>query len=1079
MIKILAVDDQYNNLISLEGTVKDVFPDSVLFAALKGREAIELAIAKDPDVILLDTETHDVNAFDVCQWIKQDKRIQDIPVIFLTSLNGNKKSRIKALEAGAEAFLSKPIDQAEFIAQIRAMIKIKTVNRGEKEEKERLARPLAGRTSELELTQKHTLRLEDLKTEVEERKKSETALRESEERFIHLFEKAPLAYQSLDSEGYIIAVNEAWLSLFEYKYDQVIGRCFGDFLGEGYVEAFRRKFSQFKAEGQVHAEFQVSRKSGELRFIAIDGSVGHKKDGSFDKTYCILQDITEKKRSEEEQKKTIEALLKSEEKYRTLVEISQDAIFINYENRIIYLNPAAIKLFGATRPDQVIDKAPLEFFHPDFHELIKARIDGMLFKRLIVPLTEEKIVRLDGKVVDVEVSATPFNYKDGLAIQVVLRDITERKKTEAALKEKNTFIQTVLENLPIGIALNTIDQGQNIYSNKKFEEIYGWPPEDLTDIATFFQKVYPDDVYRNQLMATVMADIQSGDPSRMHWENCHVTHKDGSKHFINAVNIPLWDQNTMVSTVIDMTETKKAEDSLRLSEENYRRVIDNVDEIIYLVTFKNGGSLDGNVNFVSKQAEKILGYTSEEFIQNSQLWLTVIHPDDRERVAEETTLTFKDHKLRPRIYRMKNKLTGEYVWIEDHPKFLFDNQGETIGQYGTARDISERKRVENDLIIAKEKAEESDRLKSAFLANMSHEIRTPMNGIMGFAELLKEPDLMSEEKEEYIDIIRKSGKRMLNIINDIISISKVESGQMQVTITETNINEQIGYICSFFKPEVDQKKIDILYKNPLPAKHAFIKTDKEKVYAILTNLVKNAIKFTWQGYIELGCERKEEYYEFYVKDTGDGIQKDKEEVIFERFRQGTEALSRNYEGAGLGLAISKAYVEMLGGKIWVQSTLGKGSVFYFTLPFNNEKEKSIPTKKSVSPEGEAKNWNSDLKILIVEDEPISAKLLKTNLKSYAREILTAESGTEAIDICKKNPDIDLILMDIQMPEMSGYDTTYEIRKFNKQVIIIAQTAFALSGDEMKAKEAGCNDYIPKPINKDVLINMLKKHFKKL
>lgn len=1077
MIKILAIDDQHNNLISLEGTVKEVFPDSVLFKAFKGRDGIEIAIDRDPDVILLDSETNDVNAFELCQRIKQDKRIQDIPVIFLTSLNGNKKSWIKAIDAGAEAFLSKPIDHAELIAQIRAMIKIKTANRGKKEEKERLTRPIADRTSELELTQKNTLRLlEDLKTEVEERKKTETALRESEERFIHLFERAPLAYQSFDSEGYIIAVNEAWLSFFGYQYDEVIGRWFGDFLGEGYAEAFRRKFCLFKAEGRVHAEFRVRLKSGELRFISIDGSVGHKKDGSFDKTYCILQDITEKTRSEEEQKKTIDALLKSEEKYRTLVEISQDAIFINYENRIIYLNPSAVKLFGATHPDQVINKAPLEFFHPDFHESIKERIHDMLFKGLAVPLSEEKLVRLDGKIVDIEVLATPFKYKDGSAIQVVLRDITERKRTEATLKEKNIFIQTILENLPIGIALNTIDQGQNIYSNKKFEEIYGWPSEDLTDIADFFQKVYPDELYRDELMTRVVADIQSGDPSRMHWENCVLTHQDGSKHFVNAVNIPLWEQNTMVSTVIDITERKRAEDLLRLSEENYRRVIDNVDEIIYSVTFKNGGGLDGKVNFVSKQAEKILGYTPEEFIQDSRLWLTVIHPDDRERVAEETALIFKDHKLRPRIYRMKNKLTGEYVWIEDHPRFLFDEQGKTIGQYGTARDITERRRVENDLIIAKEKAEESDRLKSAFLANMSHEIRTPMNGIMGFAELLKEPNLMSEEKEEYIDIIRKSGKRMLNIINDIISISKVESGQMQVTISETNLNEQIEYICSFFKPEVDQKRIQILYKNPLPSKQAFIKTDREKVYAILTNLVKNAIKFTWQGYIELGCVRKGKYYEFYVKDTGDGIPKDKEEVIFERFRQGTEALSRNYEGAGLGLSISKAYVEMLGGKIWLKSQLGKGSVFYFTLPSNNSFEKEFTGEKSFSTDEGIKNWKKDIKILIVEDDPISAKLLEANLKLYAHEILTAESGIEAIDICRKNPGIDLVLMDIQMPEMNGYDATTEIRKFNKQVIIVAQTAFALSGDDLKAKDAGCNDYIPKPISKESLISMLKKYF---
>jgi len=247
-------------------------------------------------------------------------------------------------------------------------------------------------------------------------------------------------------------------------------------------------------------------------------------------------------------------------------------------------------------------------------------------------------------------------------------------------------------------------------------------------------------------------------------------------------------------------------------------------------------------------------------------------------------------------------------------------------------DITEQKKLTTELIAAKEHAEESDRLKSAFLANISHEIRTPMNGILGFSELLKESDLSGEIQQSYIDIIEKSGERMLVLINDLVDISKIESGQMNVTLFETDVYELMDTIYSFFKPEAEQKKIQLFLNNIQTDKLNLIKTDKNKLYAILNNLVKNAIKFTETGSIEIGYTKNPTECVFFVKDTGVGINQNQNELIFERFRQGSELLSRNYEGVGLGLSISKAYIEMLGGKIWVESELGKGSTFYFTIP---------------------------------------------------------------------------------------------------------------------------------------------------
>ena len=385
-------------------------------------------------------------------------------------------------------------------------------------------------------------------------------------------------------------------------------------------------------------------------------------------------------------------------------------------------------------------------------------------------------------------------------------------------------------------------------------------------------------------------------------------------------------------------------------------------------------------------------------------------------------------------------------------------------------------KIITDLIKAKEQAEESDRLKSSFLANMSHEIRTPMTGILGFTELLKEPNLSVKEQLEFIRIIETSGARMLSIINDIMSISKVESGQMEVYISGTNINAQIDFLYTFFKPETEQKGLQLMINKTLSSKEATIKTDKEKIYSILTNLVKNAIKFTHTGFIEFGYELKNKCLEFYVKDTGPGIREEQKHYIFERFRQGSESLKRKYEGAGLGLTISKAFVEMLGGNIRVESKIGEGSVFYFTIPYIVQREENAPIK-SLVPNEKSEYQIKKLKILIAEDNQISAILLDKVIGNFSKEILNVNNGIEAVEVCFSNPDIDLILMDIQMPLMDGYEATRLIRKFNTEVVIIAQSAFALTGDQEMAIASGCNNYISKPIQKKHLHDLILEYFR--
>lgn len=506
--------------------------------------------------------------------------------------------------------------------------------------------------------------------------------------------------------------------------------------------------------------------------------------------------------------------------------------------------------------------------------------------------------------------------------------------------------------------------------------------------------------------------------------------------------------------------------------EDYKFVIDQ--STISSIADSYGVILSVNDNFC-----EISKYSREELIgKTHRIINSGFHPNS---FFEEMWQTLQSGKVCHNEIRNKSK-EGEYYWVNETIIPIVDSNNNSFQYLAISFDITKKKKVEEEIIKAKDQAEESDRLKSAFLANMSHEIRTPMNGILGFAELLKDPEISGQDQQEYIRIIERSGIRMLNIINDIVDISKIEAGLMTVSISETNINKQMEYIYTFFKPEIKEKKLQLSYTSPLPEQEVIIKTDHEKVYAVLINLVKNAIKYTPEGSIEFGYTLKPSNklgntaeLEFYVKDTGIGIPKEKQKAVFERFIQIETSEKRAFEGSGLGLSISKAYVEILGGKIWLESEEGKGTTFYFTIPYTLEpKKNSIPEKKPAAIK--ENNQIKNLKILVVEDDLISKLLLTKAVSKYSDTIYKASTGVEAVDTSLNNPDIDLIMMDINMPLMNGLEATKIIRQSNKEVIIIAQTAYGMSNDREKAIAAGCNDYISKPIDIDKLKELITKYF---
>lgn len=491
---------------------------------------------------------------------------------------------------------------------------------------------------------------------------------------------------------------------------------------------------------------------------------------------------------------------------------------------------------------------------------------------------------------------------------------------------------------------------------------------------------------------------------------------------------------------------------------------------------------DGYTTFVNPKWCEISGLSMNEALGDG--WFKAIHPDDIEKIRNEWKLATIENRTSETQYRFLLN-DGSTKWVLGRAVPEINDNNQIIGYVGTITDITKIKLFEQEQILLKEKAEESDRLKSAFLANMSHEIRTPMNGILGFSNLLSEPGLESEEQQAYIKIIQKSGARMLNILSEIVEISKIESGAIDVQIKQVNINKKMESVYELLKPDATAKSINFSLKNNLRLTEPILNTDEGKFDSILTNLVKNAIKYTDEGSIEFGYNPKEidgrNFFEFYIKDTGIGIKKDRQDAIFERFIQADIVDLEARQGAGLGLAIVKSYVEMLGGKVWVESEMGKGSIFYFTLPYVSESKEKTVGQNDLPSEKVHNQINfaiSELKILIVEDDETSVIFLSTIIKNITNNVLVASSGVDAVKICQSNPDINLVLMDIQMPDMNGYEATQQIRKFNKEVIIVAQTAFAMAGDREKAIEVGCNVYISKPIKKAELISLIQKYFDK-
>ncbi len=549
-------------------------------------------------------------------------------------------------------------------------------------------------------------------------------------------------------------------------------------------------------------------------------------------------------------------------------------------------------------------------------------------------------------------------------------------------------------------------------------------------------------------------------------EEAHSGEELLSRLYFEVTHNPIHDnENKIIGVAVmtkDITSAKKSELKLQTSEKSYRRLFESAKDGILILD-----ALTGQIVDVNPFITKMLGYSYLEIV-GKELWEIGVFKNisvSKDAFIELQTKKYIRFEDMPLVTKDGKKINVEFisnVYLVDDKKVIQCN----------IRDITERIVKEKQLLTAKTKAEESDRLKTAFLHNVSHEIRTPLNAIVGFSGFLDDPDLIPEKRKEFIDIILQSSDQLLSIIDDIIRISSIESEQEEIQDNQININLQCRLIKDQFSSKTPDKNVTLGFRSTLADEEAIIITDATKLTQILTNLIGNALKFTQQGYVNFGYTVKDSQLEFYVEDSGIGIPLDMQDLIFNRFRQVETSVARKYGGSGLGLSISKAYTKMLGGKIWLTSELDKGSVFYFTIPYkkvNSEKLLDIPTIKGLNFESKKPKT-----LLIAEDEDSNFMLLEELLSGTGINIIRAINGLEAVEICKSNPHIDLVLMDIKMPEMDGYEATIRIKEFKPNLYIIAQTAYSTLADKNKAFACGCSDFMSKPFKRELLLSKINE-----
>jgi PAS domain S-box-containing protein len=736
---------------------------------------------------------------------------------------------------------------------------------------------------------------------------------------------------------------------------------------------------------------------------------------------------------------------------------------LDLSSRLIWGSDEALSIYGLDPEiheisSEIVKSIPL----PEYRAMLDEALDRLL--KYNEPYNIEfKIKREnDGTVRTVYSKAELVleQYDEQVMVVGVIQDITDRKNTEKALHESEEMYRIIFDNVQ-DLYYETSINGTiiNISPSISFLSNQQYGREDL--IGKSMSEFYADPEERQKLLSELAG--------RGYLNDYEITlkNRDGSLIPCSLTSKIIYDiqgrPEKIVGSMRDISERKKAQEAIDQERRMLRTLIDNLPDPIYVQ---------------DKECRKVIANKAD--VEN--IGLTT-----ESEVLGKTDIELFPGKIGERGYNDDKKIikTGKPVfdleeefisgkgvkrWLLTTKIPLHDKDGNITGLVGIGHDITERKEIVEELIRAKEKAEESDKLKTAFLHNISHEIRTPMNAIVGFSALLGEPEADEQTRKSYIEVIMQSSNHLLSIITDIVDISNIEANLIKTFKNEVSVNSILKSLCNQFIPKAAEKKINLICETGLSDSDALILTDNTKLTQILSNLVGNALKFTDKGQIKIWYKLKENFLEFCVSDSGIGISPEHHARIFDRFYQVQNAMERLYEGTGLGLAISKAYVEHLGGKMWLTSEPGKGTSFFFTIPYEKQVSITIPVSEKEAPDGFV--FPVKKVILVAEDVESNFKLIRYFLSGSNAEVLHAYNGKEAVEKCLSTGNIDLILMDIKMPVMDGYTAVKLIREKNTEIPIIAQTAYA--DDREKAIECGCSGFISKPFDKKSLFKALSE-----
>jgi PAS domain S-box-containing protein len=733
-----------------------------------------------------------------------------------------------------------------------------------------------------------------------------------------------------------------------------------------------------------------------------------------------------------------ESLIQSEELFRKAFITSPDAVNINRLSDGLYVsvNEGFTTVTGYSA-EEIIGKTSLEleiWEDPKYREKL---VNGLKAEGKVSNM-EARFRKKDGTIIDGLMSAALIELNGVTHILSITRDTTERKRTENALKESETRYREIIELAVDGILLGAPD-GTITTANSYMVNLTGRRPDQLIgkNVSTLFpSEILNESPLRYDLLVKGETVINER----------KIIHKDG--HLVPVeMHTKMMPDGSYQSIYHDITSRKESEKALMESEEWFRTLFEqSTDGIIYI-------TLDGKILTVNKSFAEMHGYSTDELVgididdldcpETRQQY-----PERMKQIQKGSNLKFEVEHFHRDGHRIPLEVTAGLITMGSKNYIL-----------AAHRDIAERLKVEKEIKVARDKAEASDRIKTSFLNNISHEVRTPLNGIMGFAEIISRDDLSASDRQEALSMVYESSNRLMETITNYMDRSLLVSGEMTVKKTEFSPESCLKDFYKKLKPLCSAKNLALVFDIPeLPYK-PILNNDPELLHKIFNQLLNNAVKFTEKGEIHFGYKVQQDYFLFYVSDTGIGIGKESLSSIFDHFVK-EEFKDRSNEGSGLGLSISKDLVSLLGGELMVESEKGKGSKFYFSLPIESNK-KNFMADAAISDTSKVKILSS---ILIAEDDNINFLYIKALLlKNISAEILHAENGREAIEMFSKNEGIDLVLMDMKMPEIDGFEATRRIKLLKPSVPVIAITAYAMLGDEKRIMESGCDGYLCKPI----------------